>query len=349
MSFRYGLVGHTTPDDKYVITSPNVNYIPSPVYGSIKVTMKTDGKFGREDPLQWPQIYSPDRDVCWLACIPRAGSPQRCAGLWTALTLSDFVVSPTSMVSSLGTLCEQRRLALHPKITELASRAEAVEKTHSYPEQLHWLRVSMADAYDRLSFPSTFRDLLRQFTFLERIFCMILAWITWHCDVWKPPIDKPVNYTLMGAFSTDPNVVQKFFTAGVPVWFVRLAETLDGTDMVAEHTCFSEPRSIDTTDSDLAETPVYVGLPNAKFLRRLSYTAYRYLDVDVLPFPEENSLDKKQQKQVQSTTQQEQAQSTAQHRSDSSGPIRTRSSGSLRVKPCKNTSVTLFFNVYLAT
>ena len=52
------MVGYYGPSDKYVVTSPNMDYIPEIVYGNIEVFRRGDGHFGLHDPIRWPQMFA---------------------------------------------------------------------------------------------------------------------------------------------------------------------------------------------------------------------------------------------------------------------------------------------------
>ena len=51
-----------TDDSKYIITSPNVDWIPQPFVGLIRVFMRADYRYGENDPFQWPQVFVPVQD-----------------------------------------------------------------------------------------------------------------------------------------------------------------------------------------------------------------------------------------------------------------------------------------------
>ena len=53
-----GLVAAMDPSDKFLITSPNANFIPEIVQGMVSVVLHSDGKYGAVDPVQWPQLFT---------------------------------------------------------------------------------------------------------------------------------------------------------------------------------------------------------------------------------------------------------------------------------------------------
>ena len=53
-SFRDALVAYETSDRRWVVTSPNMSWVPSSSEGRITVRRRTDGHFGAHDPIRWP-------------------------------------------------------------------------------------------------------------------------------------------------------------------------------------------------------------------------------------------------------------------------------------------------------
>ena len=43
-----------------------MTYIPRPVYGMITVSVKSNGHYGMEDPIQWPQFMEEHPRYAWL-------------------------------------------------------------------------------------------------------------------------------------------------------------------------------------------------------------------------------------------------------------------------------------------
>ena len=64
-----GIVGAQTDDGQWVLTSPNSSFVPLPVLDRIQVEVKSDGRCGIEDPIQWPQLFS--KVYCHYALILR--------------------------------------------------------------------------------------------------------------------------------------------------------------------------------------------------------------------------------------------------------------------------------------
>lgn len=64
-----GLAEAYTDDGKYNIRALNVTWVPELIRGEVAVALRSDGRFGKEDYLHWPQCYCPEKE--YLSLIPR--------------------------------------------------------------------------------------------------------------------------------------------------------------------------------------------------------------------------------------------------------------------------------------
>lgn len=148
--------------------------------------------------------------------------------------------------------------------------------------------LSTKHAFDRLSIPATERDLVRQFVCLECNFCMAVAWLTWHTLFSNPAsADAPLDARddLMGVFTTDPNIVQKLFHVGIPVWYMRRSESHGPGDVIISTVDIQNPIQIILHSGDYSDHPVYIGPPGIKQLEAVCYKGHMYTDLEPIPFP----------------------------------------------------------------
>ncbi|GJE85700.1 hypothetical protein PsYK624_017790 [Phanerochaete sordida] len=70
-NFRWarGLAHTFTKNDTHCVTALNVSWVPLLIVGIVNLSLRSDGRFGVEDPLNWPQFYSASRPH--LAFIPK--------------------------------------------------------------------------------------------------------------------------------------------------------------------------------------------------------------------------------------------------------------------------------------
>ncbi|KAI0690986.1 hypothetical protein BC835DRAFT_1417464 [Cytidiella melzeri] len=206
--FRDGLVASSTPDGKYAITSPNMSYVPVPCWGQVSVSMKADGRFGMEDLLLWPQIYD--------------------ANVWETLTQDDMQIA-SSNIPGMFIMTPARLATLRKHLADLHHDLEERDKTNPPNSHLRWLYMHTAASLECLSIVSSSCNLKRQFANLEQYYCMVVACMTHkrlfsNLDLTAPP--QIVCPDLMGCFTTSPLVAAHMYTAGVPVWYMQLADSL---------------------------------------------------------------------------------------------------------------------------
>jgi hypothetical protein len=66
------MVGAVINEGRHIITSPNFPYIFQPPLGPREIFLRSNMRFGDDDPLRWPQLFLPE--LAHLACIPRMGA-----------------------------------------------------------------------------------------------------------------------------------------------------------------------------------------------------------------------------------------------------------------------------------
>ncbi|KIP03040.1 hypothetical protein PHLGIDRAFT_16136 [Phlebiopsis gigantea 11061_1 CR5-6] len=205
-----GLVEAVTSDQKWVIKALNVDWVPQPVMGRARVALRSDGRFGVEDPLLWPQLVSAQQPH--LVMIPRRPHPSHPAAvLWDNVHAEDFeavnddphgsqygLLQPTAVqklqqaVSYLDKPVNDRLLQfsmdiqLH-KAHEMAARDPAGRIAHGRDREaleakarrLTQLSAKLAIAIDAFTVPSTLRDTSAQRGHLHRCFAEVWAWLEW--------------------------------------------------------------------------------------------------------------------------------------------------------------------------
>lgn len=282
------MVAADLPGSQYVITTPNMGFIPFPGVGYIDVRMRADARFGAEDPIQWPQVYCDNDRYCFLCCVPRLGHRLRPVGIWSPPIEPDFVAFTASTVPNLWSFSTTRISALGMAVRMIVEELEDWIKARGEHHQIQYLILSTNDAWERLSFPSTKRDLRRQYACLERFYCMSVAWLVWYGYWFTLPNStqgmRPLQRDLMGAFTTDISIAQKLYRAGIPVWLLRREAELCEQEVVENIVDITMATDIVTDYGEYAGNSVYVGTAGHKALEAILYLGHRYLDVEALPF-----------------------------------------------------------------
>ncbi|PSS28485.1 hypothetical protein PHLCEN_2v2966 [Hermanssonia centrifuga] len=301
--WRDGLVGCATDDGKSVITSPNMSYIPRPTYGTTWISIKADGHYGQADPTQWPQVLVEKSRFPWFAAVPRYPSlphQSRFLVMWSLLPLTEFVPLAHHMkevlgdVKLLGTVHQRRREKLEPLVEEIVRKAAEFQTRHGRNRELDCIVTTMKDTFERLNYPSTYRDLVRQHACVQRYWRMAKAWFEWHIDVMKnytlddkpSPRDSHVRQHLMGAYTTSPVIAKRLFDLGVPVWFARTVDHLTSQDVIQTVVHFEEPKNIIVEEGIFTDAKGFLGLAGSEaHLNFIMTNGNHYADLEETMMP----------------------------------------------------------------
>lgn len=201
--------------------------------------MSADCHFGAADPLVRPQLLSDDSRFPWLAAIQVPNPHNATFGvMWTVLNRdTDFQTTTSS--SGLGTAC--RTFVRRSKTArELPTKlVEAFERRNGHHRDLRWLYNTFADAVERLDFPSSFRDMARQWACVQRYWAYTLAWIDWNVGLTSRYRLDTRDYapltrqSYMGCFTTSTTVVASMARLGLPVWFMRTPNEFTGDEVIS--------------------------------------------------------------------------------------------------------------------
>ncbi len=262
--------------------------VPEPPSGRVEIRVKTDGKFGMEDPLHWPQLYSDDPKINFMSCIPRDSSPARRSEAWVPLNDGDYDNYRIGNVDYLATIKPARLELVDDALAVLWNETIDYEVDHGTNQQLQWLVIGAQLARDRLSHPGSRRDLLQQLVCVERHYCLTLAWLEWRNRFKNlTGMTAEPDRHLMGCFTTDGEVVGRLCGAGIPVWYLRLANTLvKSCGRIANVVELSLPVDIPTTNRS-SGVALYVGPPGPKQLEVIYHKGHVCADVEAVPLPED--------------------------------------------------------------
>lgn len=265
-----------------------MDYIPEPPPGRVELRLKADGKFGREDPLNWPQVYSHDPKINFMSCIPRQNTAARRDELWVPLNEGDCEEYRIGNSNHLVTVKAQRLEAIDDAVEYLSAEQIEYEGNHEPNQQLRWLITGAQLARDRLSHPGTRRDLQQQLVCVERHYCLTVAWLIWRDCFEATGAHAATAITgVMGCFTTDGEVVGRLSDAGIPVWYLRLANTLvKSCGRIVKVVELTPPLNITTTNRD-ASTMLYSGPPGPRMLGIIYHNGHVCADVEAVALPDD--------------------------------------------------------------
>lgn len=272
-----------------------MKFIPEPPSGRVTVRVKSDGKFGKEDPLNWPQLFADDPRVDYLSCIPRQNTPTRQSPTWTPPQDDDFVEYRTGNALKMFTLRAERLGTVDDAIDWLTEQLNEYVCDNGDTPELRRLVVCAQLARDRLYHPGTQRDLLQQLVCVERHYCMALAWITWHICTEDLSLTKSVasvDEELMGCITTSAAMAGKLAQAGIPVWLMRQAYELVGScGIVVDIVGLTPPTNV-PTDNRAASSNIYEGIPGVNQLLAIYRQGHVCADVEAIPLPQDYGLER---------------------------------------------------------
>lgn len=217
----------------FVCTTPNQNRIFLPSMQKSELKLRADVRYGPDDPTLWPQPYLVN--FCHLGAIPRKPDDPNdpLSTLWWDPASDDFISSSGSFVDGLGELSGLKLLLLRNLMSNMEERIKDHRRSFSNPNKLLLaLERAMKDSFARLdSLKTTFTEMRIGVTEFQRHYLEIYG-ILDYMEIYKPRMDgaRPPAESVMnciGAITNIPRVVQDFYTAGLPVWFLRPSTTWD--------------------------------------------------------------------------------------------------------------------------
>ncbi|KAK6974844.1 hypothetical protein R3P38DRAFT_3335456 [Favolaschia claudopus] len=246
--------------ESYYITTHS-DYIPTPPT-SKDVYLRSNMRFGIDDPTLWPQYFSPT--FPHLAAIPRREERPDLELMWWKPSRKDFTEG-TAITRSLGKLVPWMVSKFIDKVDEIKLRyQECVKTLVNPPAILGEVAANLVFALERLqSLPTTF-DKLRfciaslQLNFLELE--SIIAFMT----IYQPRLKtltsdpSPSIAPCVGAFTFRPDVAQQLHTAGLPFWLLRPFHTF-ADEKILKTVSVVEPPYALIEPCAAGQQPVYSG------------------------------------------------------------------------------------------
>jgi hypothetical protein len=232
-----GLVGAIIPETEIFITSPNCTFIPFPPLGDNRdIFLRSDARFGMDDPIQYPQPYN--EYFCHLPAIPlppKNGDPYYSQKfMWANVQKEDFAyASRSSKEEFLADVWSLSRAYMQPRLDCVKECLKQLAILNVEGEGLAGLRKLVAmlkiNMETSLSILDTTRlslvDAQRMSTILQRSWLELSA-ILDYMQIYKPLMDEdqPGPSRLartMGCFTDNQYIARQHMRAGLPVYLIR--------------------------------------------------------------------------------------------------------------------------------
>ena len=212
----------------FVCTSPNQTQIFLPSLQETELKLRADMRYGQDDPTQWPHPWI--GTYCHLGSIPRKPNDPNdpLSIMWLDPTGDDFESSGGGLVDGLGELSASKVLSFQKMMHSLESRIEDYKKASPKKINKFFLILvkAMQDTLTRLkSLKTTFTEMRIGVAEFQRYYLEVRGCLDYleiykpRMDNERPPAESVVN--CIGAITHIPRIVQDFYTAGLPVWFLR--------------------------------------------------------------------------------------------------------------------------------
>lgn len=247
----------------YILTSPNVPWIPFFDFEPRDLRARQDGRFGIEDCFQHPQVWSEKHP--WTPCIlckpPRTVlEGHHLQVLWWDLTPRFYEMASGSAFGDLGTLSEKAwnpfsdlQMYLSNRLRTYQEQGHANKVMHSYEWAIKSTLLRLRDC------PLSYRDLVGQIAEFQRL-CLDLNAIMDYVETYEHRLAVPlsqgsdtsltVDQGLMGCFTSDLEVASKLYTMGLPFWLIRSEGSVDPLKVRIKRVVSLLPPSRDTITSE---------------------------------------------------------------------------------------------------
>ena len=215
-------------DGNFVVTSPNLAVIwkipQEPIY------LRSDCRYGPHDPTLLPQPYI--REYPYLGAIPSKPMDDNdpLSMMWWNPTPGDFISSDRGVVDGIGKLSMARRDFFSNMRKQMEERIHLYLANHdqhsSFYDTLLLLKRDLDNVFSRIgSLHMTFTQMAFQVTEFQRCYLETRGLLD-YLEVYKPRMNGGLKAATsvagcVGAITSSPSVVQGFFAAGLPVWFIR--------------------------------------------------------------------------------------------------------------------------------
>ncbi|KAF9037972.1 hypothetical protein BJ165DRAFT_1407915 [Panaeolus papilionaceus] len=217
---------------KYVITTPNRDYVPVPPVGVRQLRLRSNLRYGLEDHTQWPQFHVMDYPHLFAILSKPHDINNVLSILWWTPTQSDFESDATSAFSGMGHLPRKRveqfqslKAMLEDSVADLLSSENLSQKT---TQVLTSFKFQMYNAVERLAaLAMPFDEVVFNVTEFQRVYLSLEAMLRYR-RVYQPRLNNPDHLpppcpdnNIIGAFTMNGSVAQHLYRVGVPVWFVQ--------------------------------------------------------------------------------------------------------------------------------
>ena len=107
----------------FLTTTPNADFVPEIVQGIVDVILRSDGRYGAVDPIQWPQIFAP-RYGYLATILKRVDVSHGWAAIWSSPSAHHFIPLCGTPILGFGVLSADFVALLRALVHEMCARID---------------------------------------------------------------------------------------------------------------------------------------------------------------------------------------------------------------------------------
>ncbi|THU85391.1 hypothetical protein K435DRAFT_869326 [Dendrothele bispora CBS 962.96] len=241
ITYTDGLTGAIHARTQTFITSPNCLSIPRPPFGSTRdLYRRADARYGEDDPLQWPQPFN--SSSVYLPCLPvrptasdHSYYEHDC--LWHTLDSQDLSFTPDGYATKEGVIRQDLADRLSKSVEYVRARHSSIRTAQPQDDWalslLNEFNATITICLHRLtSVSSSFRSHAQGLVEMQRA-CLYSHALIDYVEILRPRMSaqhaskQSRTERRMGAFVWNDDHALSLFSAGLPVYYVRLFSDFD--------------------------------------------------------------------------------------------------------------------------
>jgi hypothetical protein len=255
-----------------IITSPNCKYLFQPLINPRTVQLRSDYRFGADDPILYPQwLRTTLYHHMLILTKPTEGLN---SVLWWNGTASSFVQASEVMVGGVGfvqgaemealeklmnTLTVTIKSDLPPNFSKLDPKEQESLRLRCAQLEKSWYRLS--------THPGDLEEKCLQVTEFQRLWLEVEAFHRFvtrvRTDLWTKTKPPSGTWKSIGAFTSSEKEAQDCFNAGVPIFLVRPKTKFRGSFRIDSIVPLRTPESevVETLQPNIQHPVIYKGDP----------------------------------------------------------------------------------------
>lgn len=211
-----------------VVTSPNMTSIPFIPTGNVTMRPLQDGRFGYLDFTLWPQVHNAQFAHRPLVLRRDANEAVDISIMWWTPTEADGFIHCDGVFGRLGRLDKGRLGEIDTARKKVASSVDVLLRSSSAHPDLKYYYSNLCLGISRLTHnPYTLCDLILDVAQTQRHYHDTAAYLRYVNEGWAQSLHgahdeiRGVDQSLMGCWTADITVVQRYRRGGVPIYYLR--------------------------------------------------------------------------------------------------------------------------------